>query len=122
MIALVLEVIRSRILSQSILKVSSSMSQNTTFAFMCSTTFAEDIHVNAGTIISSSSFKSKATSDICNADVHEVVAMEYLAPLKALHFSQTLLHMVLVQSNQILELLIELGNLCHQTQFSNWNI
>ena len=71
----------------SILKVEESISQNTTFPPKCSTTLAVDIQVKAGTIASSVGPKSKAARDKCRPLVHDVTAMECLAPVKFDHLS-----------------------------------
>ena len=61
--AFVFDVIKPSILFISILKVCRLMSQKTTFALICSTTFAVEIHVNAGTITSSSGFNPRLASE-----------------------------------------------------------
>ena len=47
----------------------------------CSITLAVDIHVNAGTMASSSIPKPNAASERCRAVVHDVTAIECFEPV-----------------------------------------
>ena len=68
------------------LKLSKFISQKITFPPSCSTTFAVEIHVKAGTIASSPGLKPRAIRDNCRADVHEVTAIENFDLVKSDHF------------------------------------
>ena len=83
MMPTVREVIRLSTTSVRTLNVARSTSQKTGFAPMYSTTLAVATHVNAGTMTSSPGFSPSAAMAICSAVVHELVATEWAAAVKA---------------------------------------